>query len=178
LDQSHNHRRYKGREMRKTIIGIMGGCAADESALQLAYNIGKLVAENGWTLLNGGRSTGIMDASAKGAKEAGGTTIGVLFEDDRNQGSEYLDFVLPTGMGAGRNIINVLSSDVVIACPGSGGTMSEIAMALRVDRPVVLLGFDPGEDFLDRCGNGKWKLASTAEEAVLFAKEFLTELGR
>jgi len=164
--------------MRKTVIGIMGGCQADENTVQLAYNAGRLIAENGWTLLNGGRPAGVMDASSKGAKEAGGTTIGVLFEDDRQFASEYLDYVLPTGLGSGRNIVNVLSSDVVIACAGSGGTMSEIAMGLRFERPVVLLGFDPGADFLDRCGAGKWKLAATPEEAIEHVKEFLAEFGR
>ncbi len=159
--------------MRKTIVGVMGGCTASAEALDGAYHIGRLIAEHGWTLLNGGRPEGIMDASSRGAKEAGGTVIGVLFDDDRDNASEYLDYVLPTGLGSGRNIINVLSSDVVVACEGNGGTMSEIAMALRFERRVIVLGFDPGAAFLDRCGRGEWSLAATPDEAISQIKAFL-----
>ncbi|HPF35397.1 DNA-binding protein [bacterium] len=159
--------------MRKTIIGVMGGCVASPETMAAAETLGRLIAENGWTLLNGGRPEGVMDASAKGAKLAGGTTIGVLFEDDRDRASEYLDYVLPTGLGSGRNIVNVLSSDVVVACEGSGGTMSEVAMALRFGRDVVLLGFDPGAAFLDRCGRGRWRVAATPQEAVDQVKDWL-----
>lgn len=161
--------------MRKTIVGVMGGCSASAEALEGAYHMGRLIAENGWTLLNGGRPEGIMDASARGAKEAGGTVIGILFDDDRDNASPHLDYVLPTGLGSGRNIVNVLSSDVVVACEGNGGTMSEIAMALRFRRRVVVLGFDPGAAFLDRCGEGEWSLAATPEEAVEQVKAYLAE---
>ena len=159
--------------MRKTVIGVMGGCVVDEAATAAAYELGRGIAVNGWALLNGGRPTGAMDASARGAHEAGGLTIGVLYDDDRDKASQYLDLVIPTGMGAGRNIINVLSSDVVVACPGSGGTMSEIAMALRFGRRVILLGFDPGAAFLDRCGEGEWSLANTPAEAITQIKAWL-----
>jgi len=160
--------------MRRTIIGVMGGCAADAEAHEAARELGRLIAENGWVLLNGGRPTGIMDASARGAREAGGLTVGVLFDDDRDGACEHLDIVIPTGMGAGRNVVNVLASDVVVACPGSGGTMSEVAMALRFERRVILLGFDPGAAFLDRCGAGEWSLADTAAEAVEQVKTWLS----
>ena len=159
--------------MRKTVIGVMGGCHVDDEAGKAAYELGRLIAENGWVLLNGGRATGVMDASARGAQEAGGLTVGVLFEDDREVASPHLDLVLPTGMGSARNIVNVLSSDVVVACPGSGGTMSEIAMALRFERRVVVLGFDPGAAFLDRCGRGVWSLADTPAEAIAQVKAWL-----
>ena len=159
--------------MRRTVIGVMGGCSASEKALENARELGALIAGKGWVLLNGGRPEGIMDASARGAREAGGLTIGVLFGDDRDDASAHLDFVLPTGLGSGRNIINVLSSDVVIACEGNGGTLSEIAMALRFERRVILLDFDPGADFLDRCGTGVWSLAETPREAVAQAEAWL-----
>jgi len=161
--------------MRKTIIGVMGGCAAQPRTIVLAEQIGRLIAENGWTLLNGGRPEGVMEASSRGAKLAGGAVIGVLFGDDRDDASEYLDYVLPTGLGSGRNIVNVLSSNVVVACEGSGGTMSEIAMALRFNRDVVLLGFDPGAAFLDRCGGGRWRIVDTPDEAVAQIKVWLAE---
>lgn len=165
--------------MRRTIVGVMGGSVADEATLGNARRIGCLIAQNGWALLSGGRPTGVMQASVTGASEAGGLTIGVLFDDDRELAAEGLDLVIPTGMGAARNIINVLASDVVVACRGSGGTLSEISMALRFERPVVLLDFDPGAAFLDASGpNPRWTLAATPEEAIEAVRGYLVELGR
>jgi hypothetical protein len=164
--------------MRRTIIGVMGGCEGDPCTLDNAYQVGKLIAERGWVLLNGGRPTGVMDASARGAHEAGGLTIGVLFDAEREVASEHLDLVLPTGMGSARNSINVLSSDVVVACRGQGGTLSEIALALRFGRPVVLLDFDPGTAFLNACGPGKWRCVATPAEAAAAVSGFLEEQGR
>jgi uncharacterized protein (TIGR00725 family) len=163
--------------MRRTVVGVMGGCSAAPEALENAYELGRLVADRGWVLLNGGRPEGIMEASAKGAREAGGLTVGVLFGDDKKDACEYLDIVIPTGMGAGRNIINVMSGDVVVACPGSGGTLSEIAMGLRIGQRVILLDFDPGSDFLDKCGEGQWSHAANAAEAVAQIEEFLDAKG-
>jgi uncharacterized protein (TIGR00725 family) len=119
-----------------------------------------------------------MAASAAGAQEAGGLTIGVLYDEERESASPHLDIVLPTGLGAGRNVINVLASDVVVACRGSGGTLSEIALALRFERPVVLLDFDPGQAFLDAAGPGRWARAANPVEAVDQVARFLQELGR
>ncbi len=165
--------------MRRTIVGVMGGSTADDRTTAAAVELGRLIAENGWVLLSGGRPTGVMQASVTGAHQAGGLTVGVLFDDDPAEAAEGLDLVLPTGMGAGRNIINVLSSDVVVACRGLGGTLSEIALALRFDRPVVLLDFDPGSAFLDASSPGaRWALADTPEEAVELIKGFMVEVGR
>jgi uncharacterized protein (TIGR00725 family) len=165
--------------MRRTIIGVMGGSVADEKTTAGARELGRLIAQNGWVLVSGGRPTGVMQASVSGAREAGGLTVGVLYDEDRDNGAEGLDIVLPSGMGAGRNIINVLSSDVVVACRGTGGTLSEIALALRFDRPVVLLNFDPGEAFLSAgAANARWSLAATPDEAVSQVQSYLKELGR
>jgi uncharacterized protein (TIGR00725 family) len=165
--------------MRKTIVGVMGGSSADARTKENAYEIGRLIAENGWVLVSGGRQTGVMQASVSGAHDAGGLTIGVLYDEDRELGAKGLDIVLPTGLGAGRNIINVLSSDVVVACRGTGGTTSEIALALRFGRPVVLLDFDPGEAFLSTgAPDGKYSLAKTPAEAAEMVAGYLKELGR
>jgi len=83
-----------------------------------------------------------MAASAKGAKEAGGTVIGILPDRSAKQASPDLDFAVVTGLRDARNLINVLSSDVVIACPGSLGTLSEIVLALKHNKPVILLNRD------------------------------------
>ena len=82
-------------------------------------------------LLNGGRPAGIMEASARGAKESGGLTVGVLPGGSSSEASAYIDIPIVTGMGSARNNINVLSSDVIIALPGKAGTISEIALAMR-----------------------------------------------
>jgi len=165
--------------MRKTVIGVMGGTVADARTTELATELGRLIAERGWVLLSGGRREGVMQASVTGASEAGGLTVGVLFDDDHALAAEGLDIVIPTGMGAARNIINVFSSDVVVACRGTGGTLSEIALALRFNRPVVLLDFEPGEDFLNAGAPVvKWSLAATPAEAVEQVAGYLAELGR
>jgi uncharacterized protein (TIGR00725 family) len=164
--------------MRRTIIGVIGGSAVDDPTFAKAYELGRLIAGKGWVLLNGGRPSGVMDASAKGAREAGGLTVGILFDESQESASEAIDLVIPTGMGSARNIINVLASDVVVACTGSGGTLSELALALRFRRPVVLLDFDPGTPFLRAAGDGRWCRAATPAEAVLRVQEFLADLGR
>jgi hypothetical protein len=164
--------------MRRTIIGVMGGSVANPATLDLAYQLGRLIAENGWVMLGGGRPHGVMDASARGCRDGGGLSVGVLFDAEREAASPHLDLVLPTGMGAGRNVINVLSSDVVVACAGSGGTLSEVALALRFERPVILLDFDPGAAFLDACGPAPWFVVRTPEEAVTRIKLLLEEMGR
>ncbi len=165
--------------MRKTCVGVMGGAAADDKTAAQARELGRLIAQNGWVLISGGRQTGVMQASVTGASEAGGLTVGVLYDEDRQLGAKGLDIVIPTGMGAARNIINVLSSDVVVACQGTGGTLSEIAIALRFGRPVVLLDFDPGATFLDAgAAQTRWSLTATPAEAVAQVRKYLEQDGR
>ncbi|MCJ8500594.1 TIGR00725 family protein [Desulfatitalea alkaliphila] len=127
---------------RPLIVGVMGGARAEAADLQAAYRLGALIAAQGWVLLNGGRGTGIMDASARGAAEAGGLTIGVLPDADRAHASEHIRVAVCTGMGSARNTINVLSSDIVVACAGGAGTLSEIALALKHGKRVITLGFE------------------------------------
>ena len=79
--------------MRRTVVGVMGGCDVDERTRENAYGIGRLIAERGWVLLNGGRPSGVMDASARGARDAGGLTVGVLFDDDSDDAIVNLGFV-------------------------------------------------------------------------------------
>jgi uncharacterized protein (TIGR00725 family) len=165
--------------MRRTTVGVMGGCVVDGKTEAAAREMGRLIAEHGWVLISGGRPNGVMQASVTGAHEAGGMTVGVLYEDDIDVAAEGLDIIIPTGMGAGRNVINILSSDVVVACRGTGGTLSEIALALRFDRPVVLLDFDPGEAFLNASApEPEWSLAATPSEAVELVAGYLKKLGR
>jgi uncharacterized protein (TIGR00725 family) len=164
--------------MRRIVVGVMGGSTADATTEGMACELGRLIAREGWVLLNGGRPSGVMAASVRGAHAEGGLTVGILYDDDPEGAAEGLDLVIPTGMGAGRNIINILASDVVIACRGSGGTLSEIALARRFRRPLVLLDFDPGARFLELAGDGRWHHAATPAEAVALARRLLTESGR
>jgi uncharacterized protein (TIGR00725 family) len=161
--------------MRK-VVGIMGaGRALSEDAYALAYRLGKLVAGSGWALLTGGSACGVMDAAAHGASDAGGLVIGVLKGDSPAEGSRYLDIAIRTGMGDARNVINVLSSDVVIALPGGSGTVSEVALGLKAGRPVIVLGWDPG-DALRHGGPGRLYEVSTAEEAIDLAATLVSEV--
>lgn len=126
--------------MRKKIIGVMGpGAGATERDKTRAYELGKMIAENGWVLLSGGRNVGVMDAVSRGAHDAGGLVIGILPGKDGNDASEGVDIPILTGMGGGRNVINVLSSDVVIACGMGAGTASEVAHAIKIGKSVILL---------------------------------------
>ena len=158
---------------RSPIIGVMGGGTALPTDLENAHQLGGLIAQNGWVLLNGGRRAGIMEASAKGAKSKGGLTVGILPDESRRGTSEFIDIPVLTGMGNARNCINVLSSDVVVACPGGAGTLSEIAIALKVKRPVILLNFNIGNAFDSYTEQGLLHHATTPEEVVELIKKLL-----
>ena len=152
--------------MRKPVIGVMGGSKANRKVEAMARDLGRLIAERGWILLNGGRNCGVMAASAAGAQEAGGFVIGILPDTTRTKAAPDLDVAIVTGLGDGRNLLNVLSSDVVIACPGELGTLSEVVLALKHDKRVILLGFDLGPEFTKFCKRGQLTTVETPEEAV------------
>lgn len=161
--------------IRKLIIGVMGGGkAASPVDCQIAYRLGELIAREGWLLLNGGRPAGIMEASARGAKENGGLTIGILPDHSSCSASRYIDIPIVTGMGDGRNYINVLSSDVVVALPGKAGTISEVALGLKSCKKVILLNFNVGELFDSYLAEGLLHTADTPEEAIRIIKNMLT----
>lgn len=165
--------RHEAGHARRTVVGVMGGGEVSDRQATVAYELGRLVAENGWVLLNGGRDSGVMDASARGAREAGGLTVGILPDDHRERASGHLDIQIVTGMGSARNAINVLSSDVVIACSGGAGTLSEIALALKAERPVVALDVAVGDSFRDFVASGRLVLADSPATAVHIAKQLL-----
>jgi len=98
------------------------GDKATTSDINRAYHLGQLIADNGWVLLTGGRNVGVMDAASRGAKMVGGLTIGILPSNDTRAMSDAVDIAIVTDMGNARNSINVLSSDVVIACGMGIGT--------------------------------------------------------
>ncbi|MFZ5634944.1 MAG: TIGR00725 family protein [Bacillota bacterium] len=152
-------------------MGVMGGGeGASPDDCRLAHRLGRLIAGEGWVLLNGGRAAGVMEASARGAKENGGLTVGILPDTGSGLASRYIDIPIATGMGDGRNYINVLSSDVVVALPGKAGTISEIALALKNRKKVILLRFDAGGLFEIYREKGLLKSAGSAEEAIQLIK--------
>lgn len=130
---------------RKKIIGIMGpGEGASKSDLEIAFKLGKLLAESGFYVLTGGRASGVMEAAMKGTKSAGGTTIGILPSADGADTSNYVDIPINTGMGSARNNINVLTAEVLIAVGIGPGTASEISLAIKAKKPVILLNWSEG----------------------------------
>jgi uncharacterized protein (TIGR00725 family) len=126
---------------RRTIVGVMGSGENSSPSLAAARELGRLLAQRGWIVLTGGRPEGVMDAASAGAKEVPGSlTIGIL-PGARGGAGTHVDIAIFTGMGEARNAINVLTSDVVVACGVEGpGTVSEIALALKAEKPVILLG--------------------------------------
>ena len=120
-------------------VAVSGGGEADEEACRRAEELGRELAIRGAVVVTGGLG-GAMEAACRGAKAAGGTTIGILPGDDRAEANAWVDVAVPTGLGEGRNALVVRAADAVVAVAGEFGTLSEIALALRLGRPVVGLG--------------------------------------
>lgn len=128
--------------MHRFIIGVMGPGQATRPLRQLAYQLGKAIAAEGWVTLSGGRNAGVMDEVSRGAKDGGGLTIGILPGVRINKVSEYVDIPIMTGMGSARNNINILTANVIVACGLGAGTASEVALAIKAGKPIILLGMD------------------------------------
>ena len=150
-----------------------GGEIVNAGDYKDARRLGGLIAKEGWILLNGGRASGIMEASARGAKENGGLTIGILPGNDPAWASEYIDIPILTGIGLARNYINVLTSEVVVALSGRTGTISEIALALNIGKKVISLNFDLGTLFKKYEESKQLIYAKQPEEVVSLIKKIL-----
>lgn len=151
---------------RRLVIGVIGGQHPPAEALGQAEAVGRLVAEAGAVLACGGLG-GVMEAACRGAKAAGGTTVGILPGPDRREANPHVDIAIVTAMSTARNVILVRTSDAVIAIDGSYGTLTEIAHALEQGKRVVSLGaWD-----LRTAGVEASRIleASTPEEAVRLA---------
>jgi len=121
---------------RKPVIAVIGAGKCSKKLRDMAAEVGRIVAEQGGVIVCGGMG-GIMEGAARGAKEAGGTTIGILPTDLKEDANEFIDYVIPTGFGEARNIMVVRAADAVIAFPGKFGTLTEMAFALHAKRPVI-----------------------------------------
>lgn len=162
--------------MTRTVIGIMGpGATATPLQLEIAYALGQAIASTGWVVLTGGRAAGVMEAACRGAQAAGGLTVGILPSADGADMSAAVDIPILTGLGDARNVVNVLSSRVVVACGLGPGTASEIALALKAQRPVILMAMPPGaSDLWHRLATGPIAIAVTVEAAIAQIQQWLT----
>lgn len=120
-------------------IAVIGAAQCTADGYRAAREIGRQLAQRGAVLICGGRG-GVMEAAARGAKEAGGVTIALLPGEDPAEANPYIDHPLPTGLGIARNALVVRAGQGVIAVEGGYGTLSEVAMALKLGRVVVALG--------------------------------------
>ena len=124
---------------RPKLISVFGGREASPKDLQNAELLGKVIAENNWILLCGGRM-GIMEAVSKGCNEAGGTVIGILPGIDDSDANPYVTIPIASGVGLARNEILASACDVAVAISGKYGTLSEIGHALQYNKSVISLG--------------------------------------
>lgn len=140
----------------------------------MAYDLGKAIAQNGWITLTGGRSFGVMDASLKGATEVGGMTIGVLPGDSDKNSSDHAQIKIITSMGSGRNYISVLTSHVIVVLGMAAGTASEVALALKSRKKVILLNQDEITiRFFKNLGSYNVLVSKTVDETIKHIKDFL-----
>ncbi len=161
---------------RRPVAGVMGAADATPERLADAERLGELLATQGWIVLTGGRPFGVMEAASRGAKRVNGSlTIGILPTAD-DVPSPFVDIAIRTDLGHGRNNVNVLSSDVVFACGVEGpGTASEIALAIKNGRPVVLVApSEAARQFFTELGGAQIRIVPSGEAAAAVAHDFLT----
>lgn len=143
----------------KLRVGVIGGAKPDKESYSLALKIGQLIAEKGAILICGGLG-GIMEAASRGAKQAGGLTVGILPGNSALDANPYIDIAIATGLGYARNSLVAMNSDVIIAVSGQYGTLTEIAYGCIYRKKIIGLGTWDIEGVIK---------AQTAEEAVELA---------
>ena len=154
--------------MRPRIVGVIGASELPPELYEAAELIGREIAVRQAVLITGGLS-GAMEAASRGAKAVGGLTIGILPGGSARDANPYIDLPIVTGLGEARNIIIVRSADVLIAVGGGPGTLSEIAFALKLQKPVISVHSWHVADEIIR--------AQTPREAVARAFELLDSMG-
>jgi len=132
----------------KTHIGVIGAGQCSPKVYNQASELGHLIGKNDWVLFCGGLG-GVMEGAAKGCYKAGGMTVGILPENEKNSANPFITLPIATGLGEGRNLLVVRASDVVVAIAGGYGTLSEIGLALKIGKPVIGLKTWPGIDGID-----------------------------
>lgn len=122
------------------VVGAGGNRTIDSGIIETAYEVGREIAAMNWTLICGGLG-GVMEAASRGASENGGVAIGILPGYDHSDGNRYLNFIIPTGLGHARNAVIAAAADGMIALGGHHGTISEVALALKMGKPVAAIRF-------------------------------------
>ncbi|MFQ5432789.1 MAG: TIGR00725 family protein [Nitrospinota bacterium] len=146
------------------VVGAGGGSAVDSLIIETAYEVGREIASMNWTLICGGLG-GVMEAASRGASENGGVAIGILPGYDHSDGNPYLNFVIPTGLGHARNAVIAAASEGMVALGGRHGTISEVALALKMGKPVAAILFPAAVEGVIS--------VSTAREAITALKNRL-----
>jgi uncharacterized protein (TIGR00725 family) len=136
-------------------VAVCGPDPCTREVADQAEDVGRFLARAGAVVVCGGHG-GVMGAASKGAAEAGGTVVGILPGSSRAEGNPYLTVSIPTGMGEMRNALIVRAADALIAIAGEFGTLSEIALAVKVGVPVV--------------GLGTWALVKSGRKVQAFAE--------
>ena len=156
------------------MVGVMGtGDDSNPHLMETSRTLGRLIAEQGWVLLTGGRNCGVMKAANEGAKQVSDSlTVGIL-PDHQSTASPDVDVVIVTDMGNARNNINVLSSNIVVACGQAGaGTASEVALALKAGKQVILLAAPTlAKSYFRQLGKDLVFTAECPKEAVSLIKK-------
>ncbi|SHG84956.1 hypothetical protein SAMN04488109_2125 [Chryseolinea serpens] len=159
----------------KVIIGVLGpgeNATPDENIM--AFDLGKAIAKQGWITLTGGRSFGIMDAALKGATEGGGLTIGILPGENEKGSSDHAQIKIVTSMGSGRNYISVLSCHVMVVLGMAAGTASEVALALKSKKKIILLNQDEITiRFFKNIGSYNVLVSKDVPETIQHIKEYM-----
>ena len=123
----------------KKRISVIGAGTCGPEIEAVAERLGHLIAANGFDLVCGGRM-GVQRAACRGAKSAGGRTVGILPGLEFSQANEFVDVPVITGLGHMRNFLVVKNGDAAVAIEGGSGTLSEIGLALKSGVPVVAIG--------------------------------------
>jgi uncharacterized protein (TIGR00725 family) len=153
-------------------ITVAGASVCGQRWLDLAYDVGREIARRGHVMVCGGLG-GVMDSAARGVHDEGGVSIGILPDAERARASHWLSYSIPTGLGHARNALVALSGDAMIAVGGSYGTLSEIALALKMCKPVIGLETWDLEKRPEEKRN--MALAEGAAQAVALAEELATD---
>lgn len=147
------------------LIGVIGVSRASAIEAMQAEAVGRLIAENGHILICGGRG-GVMEAACRGAANAGGSTVGILPGESPEDANPWVTIPIATGLGEARNAIIARAANCLIAIGTGWGTLSEIALAVKMGKPVIALG---AAQFLEEFAGDDVIWAKTPEEAVQLA---------
>ena len=150
------------------------GSEVSDYELKLAHKLGEAIVRQGWVLLTGGRPAGVMAAASCGAAAKGGIVLGILPDESGNEVAKGVTLPIVTGMGHARNAINVLSSHGIIACGLGLGTVAEIALALKAQKPVVLMPQNPlVKDFFENLAPGQFYMTNDVNLCINYIQSEL-----